>query len=383
MNRAPYSTDFWYAMMTGQTDLEPEIIQALRTEVPEMCSVTFERSCNLQCVHCIYPPSASMDTCSRRILPALVKRAVEQLPGKNPRLLHEGRILRSWHVSVMAEAKRARPGLKVGLIDNGSFVGRLDTFREEGLKLDWLDISVDGDEQTHNTQRASKAYIQAIQGLKRAREITVGRVTSLFTLTALNHDRLEAAADALFSNGLIDELHVSTVTPAKPQLIPLEQMDLSYFWRQAQKVYERYSQPGKQRVFFRLYRHQEIAKLARVTSNHEMHKAMRNALLAPGEVHFNLRDVPFIYAPLSIWPGETFLIDADGAYRTAHSIGEKISDLQRGQDDAGRDLRGYTIENLKPGFDLQKAYQRCVDQWWNFMGRQFLKEEIAIFKQLK
>ncbi|MDD5438058.1 MAG: radical SAM protein [Patescibacteria group bacterium] len=391
MKRALFSTDYWYALATRrktghtQTELVRLMLQALRKEIPEMCSVTFERGCNLQCAHCIYPPSKSTEACSRRVLPELVKSAVKQLPSNNPLLLHEGRVIHPWHISVMAEAKRIRPDLKVGLIDNGSYTQHLDAFRQENLTLDWLDISVDGDEEAHNKQRRSpKAYKQAMRGLEVAREVTNGRVTSLFTITKLNHDRLEAAADALFGRGLIDELHVSTITPAKPHLEALEQPNLSAFWKQTQTIYRRYGQTdGKQRIFFRLYRHQELAKLAAVTSRREMKEAFKGASVAPGEVHFTLRDIPFIYAPLSIWPGETFLIDADGAYRTAHSIGEKLSDLQRGYYGNGRDLRGFTVEQLKPYFDLRKAYRKCVDQWWQFAGSRFLEEELQIFKQFK
>lgn len=394
MERALFSTDYWLSLVSGQETghKKPEMIRmmlrALKEEIPQMCSVTMERSCNLQCSHCIYPRSPSNEAHSREILPGLVRRAVEQLPGKNPRLLHEGRTLRAWHVELMSDASRYRPGLEVGLIDNGTYTRHIDAFARAGFKLDWLDISVDGDEQAHNAQRRSaRAYHQAMEGLKRARNVTKERVASLFTLTTINHASLEAAAQALFEplgrEALVDEMHISTITPSKAQLLALEQHDLSIFWQQAKAVFKRYGKTnGKQRVFFRLYRHQEIAKLARATSGGEVLEALRHALLAPGEIYFTLRGIPFIYAPLSIWPGETFLIDADGAYRTAYSIGETLSDLQRGWNDDGRDLRGYTVEILENDFNLRKAYRQCVDQWWRFAGKNFFREEMEIIDNL-
>ena len=397
MNRAPFSTDYWHAIVTNQdtgmsrSELEHEMLRTLKAEVPQMCSVTMERACNLHCAHCIYPCHASSESISRKArLPELILRAVEQLPGQEPLLLHEGRTLQPWHVEVMSSARKHRPGLKVGLIDNGTYAKHLDKFSQSGLRLDWLDISIDGDEQTHNLQRRSAiAYRDAIRGLEHGREVTKrgGRVTALFTMTSINHVDLKAAAKALFEptgcEAYVDELHVTTVTPIKKSLIDLEQLDLTTFWQQAQSVYARYGQnDGRQRVFFRLYRHHELAKLARTTSKDEMRDALRDVRFAPGEVHFTLCGVPFIYSPLSTWPGETFLIDADGAYRTAYSIGETLVDLQKGKNKEGEDLTGYTVEgHLKPDFDLARLYRRCVDMWWRFKGKQFLREEATIFRQ--
>lgn len=399
MERAPFSTDYWYSIVTNQktdmsrSELEREMLRTLKAETPQMVSVTMERMCNLQCAHCIYPCDVSSESASREAkLSELVKSAVEQLPSNSPRLLHEGRILRPWHIDVLRTARVVRSDLKIGLIDNGSFTKHIDRF--DGLRLDWLDVSVDGDEQAHNAQRRStKAYRDAIRGLELGREVTKsleegGRVTALFTTTSINHASLASAAKALFEpagkDALVDELHVTTVTPSKVDLLSLEQNDLTEFWKQTQEIYRRYGQAnGKQRVFFRLFRHHELAKLARVTSADEVRAAFSEGIrLAPGEVHFNLHGVPFIYAPLSIWPGETFLIDADGAYRTAYSIGYTLADLQKGHNIQGEDLTGYTIAKLKLGFNLARLYRRCVDVWWNFKGRQFLREEADIFKQL-
>src|SRR3989344_6481406 len=105
------------------------MLAALKKEVPHMCSVTMERACNLQCGHCIYPPETSSEALSQAAkLPELILRAVEQLPSNAPRLLHEGRIIRPWHVDALSAARQRRQDLGIGLIDNGTYVRVMDRF---------------------------------------------------------------------------------------------------------------------------------------------------------------------------------------------------------------------------------------------------------------
>lgn len=397
MRRTPCSTDYWHARMfcrsSDERELEEQMLSALKREVPEMCSVTMERACNLQCGHCLYRPEKSSEALSKAArLPKLILRAVDQLPGEAPRLLHEGRIIRPWHVEVLTEARQRRPELRIGLIDNGTYVHVLDEFRRQNFVLDWLDLSLDGPEAIHNAQRGSAtAYRDAMIGFRRAREVTKpqsegGRVTSLFTLTTVNHLGFEAAAEILFpsrSEPLVDQLHLTTMSPTRAELVPLELQDFYEFWAQAKRVFARFGHDanGRQRVFFRFYRHQELQKLARVVGKKGMRHAFTEEILfAPGEVYFTVDGVPCVFAPLSLWPGEEFLIDADSHYGTAYSISHTLASLRRGKSDEGEDLRGFTVEQLMSDFDLKSLYHRCVDQWWRFRGQRYLKEERDILR---
>ncbi len=382
------STDYWFArVVSGRNDVcTDEMLHALRSEAPEMVSVTFERACNLQCAHCIYPASPSSERDSRMVeLPELVLQAVRQLKSETPRLLHEGRILRPWHVRAMKDAQLARPDLKVGLIDNGTYLKSEREFEERGLVLDWLDISVDGPEQVHNTQRRNKdAFRVAMCGIEQGRKFS-SRVNSLFTTTSLNHNHLLETADLLLGRNLVDELHIATVSPARPEIGAIEQMDLHTWWQQAQVVAQRYkyNEKGDQQVFFRLFRHHELYKLASVVGRKKLLSSIEeSAGLAPGEIHFELEGVPIIYAPLSLWPQETFLIDADGRYGMAYSIGHSLVDLRKGRNNQGDDLTEFTVAKLQHGFDMNTLYHRCVGQWWNFKGQQFFGEEEALFRWL-
>lgn len=391
--RTPFSTDFWYERVCrGREEawLEERMLDALKREVPSMCSVTFERACNLQCLHCIYPAERSSEHLSHEAgLSGLVSRAVEQLPGDEPRLLHEGRIIRPWHVEAMAEAARRRPDLRLGLLDNGTYLRSLKAFDEQRLRLDWLDISLDGPEEVHNRQRASlTAFRDALVGLERAREILKpsGRLTSLYTVTEFNHASIEATADILFGRSLVDQWHVTTLSPARREIASLERMDLREFWVQAQRAFHTYGHNanGEQRVFFRFYRHQELLKLAEAVGYGEVAEAFEHGVrFAPGEIHLTLQDVPIVFSPLSLWPGETFLIDADGTFRTAYSISKRLTDLRRGHTRDGEDVRGFSVERLRSDFDLVELHHKCVEQWWKFRGHSYLEEEADIFRRLR
>lgn len=102
-----------------------------------------------------------------------------------------------------------------------------------------------------------------------------------------------------------------------------------------------------------------------------------------GKMTFKIDGVPVNYFPVSIWPPEEFIIDADGANRVAFSISHTLKDLQSGKDKEGGDTNGYTVDYLNSNSDFIKTYQKSVDQWMEFKGKDFLKEEVEMFERIK
>ena len=105
--------------------------------------------------------------------------------------VHNGRVLREWHLDIFKNIKEKRPDMEIGLIDNGTYTRYLDKFKEKNIKLNWVDISVDGTKEFHNLQRNSLvSFDSMMNGLKHAREIIVspengGKVTSFLLLRIL------------------------------------------------------------------------------------------------------------------------------------------------------------------------------------------------------
>jgi len=411
----------WYSIVMGKAEMAKEddtiILESLEKEIPSMCSVTMERTCNLECTHCIYQPEKSSKDYSDRFgLSNIIENIVRQLPTQeqhpqheSPKFLHDGRILMKWHLDVFKRIREIRPDVKIGLIDNGSYTRLLNEFRDRNIKLDWLDISIDGTEETHNKQRDpihKRAFREAMEGLKKAREITKspregGKVTSLFTLTKINFRDISKVADMLFQpnpeskDGLdyIDELCITTLSPARDPNKPLElspdfeQGDVSDFliaWEQIKDISARYNK-DRQRVFFGIYRMQDLEKLARAVGVSKFLESLKPELVqaAGGAIIFYLDGVPIRYSPLSIWPQETFLIDADGANRVAYSPQYRLEELRTGQDIKGNNISNFTVKQLDENSCYKESYENYAKHWWNFFGREHLKKEMAFIKRMR
>jgi hypothetical protein len=277
--------------------------------------------------------------------------------------------------------------MRLGLIDNGSYTKHIGKLGK--LKLDWLDISVDGTEVTHNAQRqSSRAFGQAMRGLARSREVVLpkskgGRVSTLYTLTNLNfHDILETAT-LLFEGGLIDQFHVTPVSPF-PRMCSVRETTQREFDQALRSVREAVHVFGSEKVFFRIYRVGDLEKLARNLGPVAFRGCVRDASVnaVTGELLLDIGEMSVSFLPASIWPQETFLVDADGFYRTAYSAQYTLSEYANGIAVDGSDTTPYAIAKLDNQSSLHDLYHKCVDRWWSFLGQQLMQEELDLFQRM-
>ncbi len=440
------SVDLWYQQMVGADEISAEsadqILGYLKQEIPALTSVTFERFCNLQCTHCIYPAEPSTRALSDKFnLGAVVESIVTQMPTENdpphfekPVLVHEGRVLLPWHINVLKKVRTLRPDMMIGLIDNGTFRKFLKTFNEDPqFRLDWIDISIDGMERAHNLQRDPghahpTAFSDAVAGLESARQIVKpgGEVNSLMTLTNVNFQDVEAVADFLLSPrpgapidaktgeplSYADNFVVTTMSPARPPLAPLEfspnylntdgrpgdVAEMRSAWEQIKKVCAKYNKTSE-RVTFRLYRHQDLEKLAYVIgakkfwhafTTHEPQEHEDGVVgVDIGRIVVRIDGISVLFSPLSTWPQETFLVDADATARLAYSLKHTVEELRAAMDapdtnEGGeiKQIKNYTVDQLVPTSDRTKIFQKGAEQWWNNFGRKFLSDERDVFKRI-
>ena len=216
------SMDYWFAVAVlgdRRSELIENMYEALAEETPPILSVVGERTCNLSCAHCIFQDErSSREISNASRLEGAAKTIVSQM-GENPIVVHEGRIFRPWHLSWLSAIREVRPNSHIGMIDNGTFLNHSAAILSSGFKFDWLDISLDGPETVHNFQRrSSQAFHVAIKGIENAREFITpgGRVTSLFTLTSINHASVLDMCRALPTE--VDEWHITTLSPARPEI---------------------------------------------------------------------------------------------------------------------------------------------------------------------
>ena len=424
------TTDYWYGLVVdGQKErreeLSEKMLESMKAEKTNMVSAIMERQCFLKCAHCLYQKDTgtSKEFSKDANLTEVIANIVRQLPNeqqdllhRKPMFLHEGRTIRKWHLDIFDEIRKQRPDVSIGLIDNGTYVKYIPDFNEKGLRLDWLDVSIDGTESSHNLQRdpeMKKAYEIAMEGLRHARDVVKsnesgGKVSSLMTLTKLNFADIFEAADLLFKPNpdksaldmktgeqlnYIDEFHITTMSPELPENFPIEISveDMKVAWEQIKKLYASRADKGESPVFFKIYRHQDLEKLAQAVGEKKFWTAITDETEGSDEavdrnvgyIKFYIDHVPVAYYPISTFPIETVLIDADGSYRSAYSQQYSLEELRSGKSKGGDDLTKYTWEKLTPNSSYPDAFKSGVENWWKGFGNQILDEEISTMERIK
>ncbi|MDD5290026.1 MAG: hypothetical protein PHT40_02395 [Patescibacteria group bacterium] len=389
------STYYWYSYITGdfknKKNLEEKIISSLKKEIPTTIAVIMERSCYFQCRHCLFQKEGSSKEISQKnnlgkiidnFLGQLSSKAKDFYPEK-PCFVYCGRVLKEWHFEVIKNIRKKYPKIEIGLIDNGSYLKFKDIFSRDKIKLDFLDISLDGLKEKHNQQRDpiyQKSFDLALEGLKYARQITRGRISVLMTITSINYTDIEKVAKLIFTKNLADEFHITTMTPtAKNSDIEISTKKLAKVWQQIKKISKKYNTKNKHKIFFKLYRYQDLNKLKTIIGEEKIKKILtkNNITFDQGSIGFNLENIQINYFPFSLWPQESILIDADGANRVAFS--QKFTLKQLCHD---KNKKKYTIAKLRENENYQQVYLREVEWWWKNFGKNFLGEEKIAFERI-
>lgn len=425
------SIDYWakLVLFDGEErfdELAEKIKESMKDEDPGMVSAILERACFLQCTHCLYQKDhkTSIKDSQAVHLPDVIVNLVKQLPSEDksakempPTFLHEGRMLRDWHFDVFERIRKERPDARISLIDAGNYTNFLDEFKRRNLRLNQIDISIDGNEDSHNQQRdpeRKKAYDIAVNGLRHAREVILpaeqdGHVSSLLTLTNLNFKDIKETADFLFSpnpeksaydeeTGLqlpyADRFQVSTMTPALSENFPIEisQKDMKIAWEQIKEICEKYLDEQRANIILKIYRVEDLEKLAGIVGEKTLIEAMTNddesedgdgVISEAGGIGFFIDGVPIYYYPTSTWPTETIHIDADGAYRAPLCQQWGIEELRGGKSRTGEDVSKYTFKQMDEHSSYQDSYCEVVDKYWEDFGENNLKKELNTFGRIK
>ena len=417
------SIDYWKALIIdGEKDrfdeLSQKYLECIETEKTNMVSGVMERFCNLKCAHCLYNKNhtSSQQTSENAHLTETITNMVRQLPqenelsGRKPSFLHEGRILRPWHLEIFKTIKTERPDVSIGLIDNGSYVEHIKELQNKGIALDWLDISIDGTEKSHNLQRdpeMMRAYETAIDGLRHAREITKpthegGKVSSLFTVTKLNYKDILETAETLFQpnpetsafdsesgNQLnyVDSFHITTMSPALPENFPIEidVDEMKIVWEQIQEMHLFKESP---QISFKLYRIEDLEKLAAAVGEKKFWEAITSEddtegySAELGYMRFYIDHTPVYYYPISAFPLETIVIDADAVSRSAYFQQFSLEELKKDESATGINIEKYSWAQLDAKSSYSETYKTGVEKWWKYFGKTFLEKEMEAFDRI-
>lgn len=381
------SIDMWVRAVLRGEDRTEEIRAQLRREVPPLLSWIVRGGCAVQCQHCIFPEEGPK-AFAPRISKEVILHLLAQLSGRG-HLVHEGRQLLPWQVPVLAAAKRA--GHSVSVINNGQYAtpAMLALCEREGLKLDALDVSIDGPERIHNLQRNhAKAWMWAMKGLEHGRGLLqeesspgaddAGKLTSLFTLTALTAEHV--AETGLIAGDLVDEWHVSPMTlrPGIEHMAP-SSAQMSEALNQLAGL-----RLGKTEIFLRTYSLQGFVALCEAIGMETVRKALLK-VQATEDGSAIVLDVGFTklyFYPKSLQCNETLVVDADGQWRLPFSVAHRLDELQHGQSADGENLSHFSIAPVSEKLDVAKVYARSAETWWQAVGKSSFNEERVAVERL-
>lgn len=374
--------DYWFPIVHQDSDdpkLFDRMFATLSSSLPPILSVIGERACSSQCAHCIFQEEQSSRPFSQDgVLTTAIRTIVRQMEAE-PAVVHEGRMFQLWHLEWLAAAREERPDALVGMIDSGTFLRYSRQIEQSGFMFDWLDISIDGPEFVHDQQRQMGAFKIALNGLTDGRRFVRagGRISSLFTLTNLNYASIQATAEILPSE--VDEWHITTLSPSRPELrcLSVTGGEFKEAWRQIVLANE------VRPLFFRIYVAEDVLKLARAVGRKKFLSALDHAEASTCALSLVIDGVPVWYYPQSLAPNETFVLDADAYYRVPYSIAYTLEELRRGFSRFGEDLSDYTIAKVDTDSDFVELYHKDVRTWKRNLGRIALEKEKAVFRAIR
>lgn len=154
---------------------------------PTQGELIFTGACEFRCAHCIYPPIFAGAN------PAMPIESWREALRKCEQELHlgtyvyGGRSLPAAGLELLGAIREISPRAMLGAIDNGISMGPLrERLRE--LRLDWIDVSLDGNEADHDRQRRrAGSFRDGLAGARWLRDNGIApKVNILTCLTTLN-----------------------------------------------------------------------------------------------------------------------------------------------------------------------------------------------------
>ena len=200
----------------------------LKREQPEYLTIATNNRCNLSCSHCYLQTDDRDEPLTyaqwRRFFGAKLSSALQPrrvcFVGREP-------LLDSLALDVGGAIREVLPQTKVGLITNGTLLSRWERGLAD-MNPDFLDISLDGSEEVHDTIRGRGAYRRTMRNIAALPSDLRRRVSLLCSINRLNF------FDSSVLVSMASELGIARVVFGFFQRTPLAPQDLSLDADQAQ-----------------------------------------------------------------------------------------------------------------------------------------------------
>lgn len=195
----------WHDLLNGALP-EKELFEGLKRiyieNPPSVAEIIMNSYCPNRCRHCIYPPDFHIH--NKNMGMEKWKNAFEIIYRELGlrRFIFGGRGLSNSCIEAIRYIKNNMHDVKVGLITDGVSA---ETFLEDLalLPLDWVDISVDGLEKDHDTQRDSKgAFRKTLRILNELKDSGRYEKVNISTcLTSININTILEMIESLNKEG--------------------------------------------------------------------------------------------------------------------------------------------------------------------------------------
>jgi len=349
----------WEKAIFGKIS-EPELFRRLAKSYPPLCSVTFTRKCVLQCKHCIYPKANCRDlelqnlTKLNKIINASFEAGIRDL-------VHVGRILEKDHLPILK--KYYDKGMRISLIDNGSGKRLIPEIKRAGLIFNGgVDISVDGNEETHELQRGAGAWNLAMEGIGSLPEVS-DHISVTGTASCLNyHNIVKSLYELRKGNDSIKLFQITTTSPVKhhPQRMHLARHQMRKVAKDAISHSKNFD------LQLSIYRFEDI------TSIIDLLKPYGKPNKKYIHIEWQIDKLKILYYPASIVTAEEIAIDSNGRHVSPFGLDHHLSERSK----------KWEIDNDLVMTDPDGSYELLVEKYYKTLGKKVFQKEKELFKNV-
>jgi MoaA/NifB/PqqE/SkfB family radical SAM enzyme len=350
----------WIEAVQGKTT-DQKLFEKLSKSYPSLTSVTFTRECPMGCKHCFYPTINRLDAELNNL--ERIDQAIEatRVAGTED-LIHVGRTLKAEHIPILKKYQDL--GMSVNLIDNGMGARLILKIKKSGLYFNGgIDISIDGDKISHDLQRRPRSYDQAVEAVKKFREIA-DHISITATASAVNYNRIVSGLVELGEKlPFVEVLQITTTSPTKfqPQRMKLKPREMRKIFRDFEKVAQKSS-----KIRMLIYRLEDVEAILPKLKKYGRPNAKYISIV------WNVGKTVVEFFPQSIVTAEEFAIDSNGRHILPFGLDWHLDD--RPEEWEMRDDLILT--------NPDKSYRRLVKKYWQTMGKKIFIEEEKVFKNM-
>jgi MoaA/NifB/PqqE/SkfB family radical SAM enzyme len=353
-----YLINDWLQAINNRISGE-ELKERIKRSYPPLLSLCFTRRCVLNCKHCVYP-KASREDLELQDLKRLEKIVAAGAKVGIKNLVHIGRILEEKQLPILKKAIDL--GLNLSLIDNGNGGRLVEKMKRMGIYFKGgVDVSIDGDKESHEKQRGKGSFDLAINGINKLRKVS-NHVSVTATASKVNYKGIVKGLVGLRKRlPFVKVWHISTVSPTRFQK---ERMHLTK--KEMKIVFDDFIQATKKApMTLGIYRFDDLKVIIE-----ELVKKFGKPKTRYISLEWKINKGKIKFFPPSIVVAEEIPIDANGRHFLSFGgdwhLNERPEKLEMPDD--------LILKNP----DL--SYEKVVDKYWSVFGKGMLEEEKEVLR---